>query len=106
MSADFRIACAVIGRMHMQYADRSTHQKIAWLRHCSAVIRGAPPLWPFWWPVLCVWEAEATWLEQRVAHRPDRPSDTICGKVIDLAEWQRRKAAARPWHLQRAGDAA
>lgn len=90
----------------MMDADRSIRQNIAWLRDCSAVIRGTPALWPSWWPVARACEVEAARLERRVAHRAETPADTFGAEVIDLAEWRRHKAAARAWRPQGAGGAA
>lgn len=91
----------------MMDVDRSIRQNIAWLRDCSALIRGTPALWPSWWPVARACEFEAARLEQTVAdYRPETPAGTIGAEVIDLAEWRRRKAAAPAWRPQGAGGAA
>jgi hypothetical protein len=86
--------------------DRSIRQSIAWLHDTCAVIRATPALWRRWWPILCACEAEAARLEGTVAHRPEVPTGTLGAEVIDLAEWRRRKSAARPWHELRTGGVA
>ena len=92
--------------MPMEHADRPIRQNIAWLRQCSATIRGTAALWLLWWPVLHACEAEAARLERTLARHPCPPADLVRGQVIDLGEWRRRKSAAPISRRHSAGDAA
>jgi hypothetical protein len=89
----------------MKPTDRSTRQKIAWLRDCIAVIDSTPPLWS-WWPLLHICAAEAARLERSLAQRPAAPAEIIDAEVIDLAEWRRRKSAPPARSREQAGGAA
>jgi hypothetical protein len=86
--------------------DRSIRQNIAWLRETGAVIRATPALWRRWWLVLRACEAEADRLERIIAHRLDAPADAIGAEAVDLAEWRRRRGAARRRHERRSGGMA
>jgi hypothetical protein len=86
----------------MTHEDRAIRYAIVWLRHCSAMIRVTPALWPLWWPVLHACETEAA----RLARHPQAQADVMGCEVIDLSEFRRRKAEAFVWRRHAAGGAA
>jgi hypothetical protein len=64
---------------------------IAPLKRRSARVWVAAGVWPFWWPLIVVWEAAA-----RGQERTTRPEAFAAGSglpenVVDLAAWRARR---------------
>ena len=79
----------------MTGTERALNERIAWLKASIAVMRMTPPLWPFYWPALCLLESELALLD-RLALKPEAHAERHApAKVVDLAAWRRHRDMLR-----------
>jgi len=87
-------------RIAAQDAHLAIQNRILWLRACAASLRLSPAIWPYTWPLVGLWEAEADELERGLAQKqaPPRPTAATtpapADNVVYLADWRRHSARA------------
>jgi hypothetical protein len=89
-----------IERIAAPDARLTIQNRISWLRACAASLRLAPATWPYAWPLVGLWEAEADALERGLAPQqaPLRAAAATApapaDNVVFLADWRRHSARA------------
>ncbi len=87
----------------MTGTERALRERIAWLKANIALLRMAPPLWPFCWPALCLLQSELALLEQLAPKPQAHAGRDAPAEIVDLATWRRHRDMRRDWLRAAAG---